>query len=75
MSNLLDVRQIAIGVNKMDCDTAAYKQSRYDEIANETKNMLIKGGWKKYFIDNFTPVLPISGWMGDTLLNKSTNTE
>merc|ERR1711920_1220283 len=29
--NLLGVKQIAIGVNKMDCDTAAYKQSRYDE--------------------------------------------
>ena len=26
--NLLGVKQICIGVNKMDCDTAAYKQSR-----------------------------------------------
>merc|ERR1712088_112375 len=45
--NLLGVKQIAIGVNKMDCDTAAYKQSRYDEIANEMKNMLVKVGWRK----------------------------
>merc|ERR1712232_55472 len=69
--NLLGVKQIAIGVNKMDCDTAAYKQSRYDEIANEMKNMLVKVGWKKDFIEKNTPVLPISGWMGDNLLKKS----
>ena len=37
--NLLGVKQICIGVNKMDCDTAAYKQGRYDEIANEMKSM------------------------------------
>merc|ERR1712238_422850 len=41
--NLLGVKQIAIGVNKMD------------------------------FIEKNTPVLPISGWMGDNLLKKSTN--
>merc|ERR1739848_787350 len=69
--NLLGVKQIAIGVNKMDCDTAAYKQSRYVEISNEMKNMLVKVGWKKDFIEKNTPVLPISGWMGDNLLKKS----
>ena len=57
----------------MDCDVAGYKQSRYDEIANEMKNMLVKVGWKKEFIEKNTPVLPISGWMGDNLLKKSEN--
>merc|ERR1712165_62143 len=71
--NLLGVKQIAIGVNKMDCDTAGYKQARYDEIANEMKSMLVKVGWKKDFIEKNTPVLPISGWMGDNLLKKSDN--
>merc|ERR1712110_3632 len=66
-------KQICIGVNKMDCDTAGYKQSRYDEIANEMKSMLVKVGWKKDFIDKATPYLPISGWIGDNLLKKSTN--
>merc|ERR1711957_926869 len=46
---------------------------RYDEIANEMKNMLVKVGWKKDFIDKNTPVVPISGWMGDNLLKKSEN--
>merc|ERR1712185_143625 len=50
-----------------------YKKDRYDEIANEMKNMLVKVGWKKDFIEKNTPVMPISGWMGDNLLKKSTN--
>merc|ERR1712110_1261048 len=56
--NLLGVKQIVIGVNKMDCDTAGYKQARYDEIGNEMKSMLVKVGWKKDFIEKNTPVLP-----------------
>merc|ERR1712110_508334 len=71
--NLLGVKQITIGVNKMDCDVAGYKQSRYDEIANEMKSVMVKVGWKKEFIEKNTPVLPISGWIGDNLLKKSTN--
>merc|ERR1719281_258623 len=57
----------------MDCDVAGYKQSRYDEIGNEMKSTLIKVGWKKDFIEKNTPVMPISGWMGDNLLKKSDN--
>ena len=30
--NLLEVKQIGIGVNKMDCDTAGSKQYKCDEI-------------------------------------------
>merc|ERR1711906_103840 len=71
--NLLGVKQICVGVNKMDCDIAGYKQSRYDEIGNEMRSTLIKVGWKKDFVEKNTPVVPISGWMGDNLLKKSEN--
>merc|ERR550514_2018553 len=57
----------------MDCNTAGYKKDRFDEIANEMKSMLIKVGWKKDFIEKNTPIMPISGWMGDNLLKKSEN--
>merc|ERR1712216_343864 len=30
-------------------------------------------GWKKDFVEKNTPVVPISGWMGDNLLKKSEN--
>merc|ERR1711871_393412 len=71
--NLLGVKQIAIGVNKMDCDTAGYKKERYDEISNEMLSVLVKMGWKKDFVEKSAPRLPISGWMGDNLLKKSDN--
>jgi elongation factor 1-alpha len=71
--NLLGVRQLIIGVNKMDSDVAQYKQERYKEIADEMKHMLVKVGWKQDFVDKSVPMLPISGWMGDNLITKSTN--
>ena len=57
--NILGVKQICFGLNKMDRDTAGYKQKRYDEIPNE----LIKAGLKKDLIEKNKPVLLISGWM------------
>ena len=71
--NLLGVRQLAVGVNKMDSDTAGYKEARYDEIKNEMQHMLTKVGWKKEFVESSVPFLPISGWMGDNLIKKSEN--
>merc|ERR1711966_412400 len=71
--NLLGVKQIIIGINKMDCDMAGYKQARYDEIANEMRSMLAKVGWKKDFLENGVPYMPISGWCGDNLVKKTTN--
>jgi len=72
--NLLGVKQLIVGVNKMDSDPAGpYKKERYDEVGGEMKSMLIKVGWKKDFVEKSVPVLPISGWMGDNLNQKSTN--
>jgi elongation factor 1-alpha len=70
--NLLGVKQLLCGVNKMDTDVAGpYKKDRYDEVGGEMKNMLVKVGWKKDFVAKNVPVLPISGWMGDNLNKKS----
>jgi elongation factor 1-alpha len=71
--NLLGVKQIIVGVNKMDSDVAKYTQARYTEIADEMKNMLQKIGYKKEFVLENIPYLPISGWMGDNLNKVSTN--
>merc|ERR1711862_46087 len=50
--NLLGVKQIIIGINKMDCDVAGYKESRYNEIRDEAKAMLLKVGWKKKMVES-----------------------
>jgi elongation factor 1-alpha len=71
--NLLGVKQLVVGVNKMDCDVAKYGKERFDEISNEMKSMLSKVGWKKDFIKNNLPILPLSGWKGDNLIKKSVN--
>jgi len=68
----LGVKQLIVCVNKMDAEPlAAYKESRYQEIRDEMKLMLIKVGWPKPFVEKRTPILPISGWNGDNLLGKS----
>jgi len=70
--NLLGVKQLVVGVNKMDTDTAGpYGQARFDEIATEMRDMLVKTGWKPDFVKNSVPVIPISGWQGDNLLKVS----
>jgi elongation factor 1-alpha len=69
--NLLGCRQIIVGVNKMDCDLAKYSKERYEEVRNEVQDCLIKVGWKKGFVMQQVPYMPISGWLGDNLLKKS----
>jgi len=69
--NLLGVKQLIVGVNKMDCDVAKYGNARYTEIKDEMCHMLKKVGWKGAFIEKSLAVLPISGWMGDNLISKS----
>merc|ERR1711939_1107741 len=54
--NLLGVKQICIGVNKMDCDTAGYKKDRYDEIGNE-----MKPGEEVVFLPTHTASNPCTG--------------
>ena len=71
--NLLGVKQIVIGINKMDCDVAKYKESRYTEIKDEAAAMLMKVGWKKAVVEKEVPFVPISGWIGDNLIKKSDN--
>jgi elongation factor 1-alpha len=69
--NLLGVKQICVGINKMDTDVAGYKKERYDEIQAEMASTLCKVGWKKDFVAGSVPFVPISGWMGDNLLTPS----
>jgi len=69
--NLLGVKQLIVGINKMDCDVAKYSEARYTEIADEMKLMLSKVGWKKDFIEKNVPFIPFSGWVGDNLIKES----
>merc|ERR1719158_1538164 len=50
--NLLGVKQLLVGINKMDTDIASYKEERYKEISEEMIHMLVKVGWKDDFVTN-----------------------
>jgi len=71
--NLLGVKQLLVGVNKMDADLAGYKEARFTEIKEEMERMLLRVGWLKNFISDSVPFMPISGWKGDNLITKSPN--
>jgi len=57
----------------MDCEVAKYSKARFEEVRDEMKEMLIRSGWKKEFVDESVPVITISGWIGDNLVKPSEN--
>merc|ERR1711934_67421 len=65
----MGVKQMICCCNKMDAKGAEYKEERYTEIKNEVSIYLKQVGYK---IDN-VPFIPISGWVGDNMLEKSEN--
>jgi elongation factor 1-alpha len=67
----LGVKQMIVAVNKMDDKTVQYKQARYDEIVKEVGSYLKKVG---YNVEKVRFV-PISGWVGDNMIEKSANME
>lgn len=71
--NLLGVKQIIVCVNKMDERSVTYNKERFDEIRNEMVDMLSKVGYKKETITTTIPIIPISGYMGDNLIQYSMN--
>jgi len=71
--NLLGVKQLVVAVNKMDEAIAGYSQARFENIRDEMKHMLKGVGWKADFVENCVPIVPISGWVGDNLKEKSAN--
>jgi elongation factor 1-alpha len=71
--NLLGVKQLIVGVNKMDCDAAKYTEERFNEVANEMRLMLTKVGYKKDQVAGSIPIIPFSGFKGDNLIKKSDN--
>jgi elongation factor 1-alpha len=65
----LGVKQMIVLVNKMDDKSVNWGEGRFNEIKTETSNFLKKIGYNPEQI----PFVPISGWLGDNMLEKSTN--
>jgi len=67
----LGVKQMIVVVNKMDMPSKGIKwnEERYNEIVNEVSAYLKKIGYNPKKI----PFIPISGWEGDNMIEKSAN--
>jgi len=55
--------------NKMDDKSVDYSQSRFEEIKKEMQDYLKKIGYNPDKI----PFIPISGWVGDNMIDRSEN--
>ena len=58
-----------VAMNKMDDKSVNWSQQRYDEIKKEVSDFLKKIGYNPEKIQ----FIPISGWHGDNMLEKSDN--
>lgn len=65
----LGVKQLIVGVNKMDTTEPPFSQSRFEEIQKEVSAYVKKIGYNPATV----PFVPISGWNGDNMLEPSTN--
>ena len=65
----LGVKQMIVCINKMDDKSVNFGQPRYDEIKDEVSKFLEKVGYKPADI----PFIPISGWNGDNMIDRSDN--
>ncbi|CAB9498438.1 Elongation factor 1-alpha (Fragment) [Seminavis robusta] len=65
----LGVKQMIVACNKMDDKTVNYSEERFQKIKDEICVYLKKVGYKPMAI----PFIPISGWEGDNMVEKSNN--
>ncbi|XP_078279141.1 elongation factor 1-alpha 1-like [Rhinoraja longicauda] len=65
----LGVKQLIIGVNKMDSTEPPYSRDRFDEIKKEVTTYIKKIGYNPATV----AFVPISGWNGDNMLEPSPN--
>merc|ERR1712141_741735 len=65
----LGVKQLIVGVNKMDSTEPPYSKARFEEIQKEVSGFIKKVGYNPAAV----AFVPISGWHGDNMLETSTN--
>nr|NP_001088028.1 uncharacterized protein LOC494720 [Xenopus laevis]AAH82690.1 LOC494720 protein [Xenopus laevis] len=65
----LGVKQMIVAVNKMDSTQPPYSESRFDEIKKDVSAYVKKVGYDLKCV----PFIPISGWAGDNMMEKSDN--
>jgi len=65
----LGVKQMIVGVNKIDNTEPPYSEARFKEIKKEVEGYVKKVGYNPKAV----AFVPISGWHGDNMIEDSTN--
>merc|ERR1711883_34263 len=65
----LGVKQLIVGINKMDNTEPKYSKDRFEEIVKEVSNYVKKIGYNPKGV----AFVPISGWHGDNMIEASSN--
>eukprot|EP01116_Phalansterium_solitarium_P011352 TRINITY_DN26_c0_g1_i2.p2 TRINITY_DN26_c0_g1~~TRINITY_DN26_c0_g1_i2.p2 ORF type:complete len:350 (+),score=121.93 TRINITY_DN26_c0_g1_i2:429-1478(+) len=65
----LGVKQLIVVINKMDDKSVNWGEGRYNEIKTEVSSFIKKIGYDPEKV----AFVPISGWHGDNMLERSTN--
>lgn len=63
----LGVKQLIVGVNKMDSTQPPYSEARFNEIVKEVSSYIKRIGYNPKGV----AFVPISGWVGDNMLEPS----
>jgi elongation factor 1-alpha len=69
LAQTMGVKEMIVAVNNMDDPSTAYSEKRFLEIKDELTNYLKKVGYNPAKIE----FVPISGWHGDNMIEKSDN--
>merc|ERR1712045_653720 len=65
----LGVKQMIVGINKIDNTEPPYSESRFNEIKKEVETYVKKVGYQPKAV----AFVPISGWHGDNMIEPSDN--
>merc|ERR1712054_138937 len=65
----LGVKQMIVGINKIDNTEPPYSEARYKEIKKEVESYVKKVGYNPKGV----AFVPISGWHGDNMIEPSEN--
>jgi len=65
----LGVKQMIVGINKIDNTEPPYSETRFNEIKKEVESYVKKVGYNPKTV----AFVPISGWHGDNMIEPSTN--
>jgi len=69
LAQTMGVKEMIVAINKMDDPSTLYSEARYNEIKAELTTYLKKVGYNPAKIE----FIPISGWVGDNMIERSTN--